>query len=117
MPRDEQRLRDIVEAAAKIAKYIEGASKQQFLATEMLQDAVLLQVICIGEAASRVSDALRSRNPQVEWDKIRAARNRAVHDYAGIDWEIVWVTASEAIPELARTIEAILPEQSAGADQ
>lgn len=108
MLRDAERLRDILGAASKISKYLDGVDKPAFLATEILQDAVLLQVICVGEAAGRISDDLRNRHPEVEWDKIRGARNRAVHDYVGIDWHIVWVTASDAIPKLATRVTAIL---------
>ena len=66
----------------------------------------------IGEAAARLSDDLRVRNPQVPWPQIIAFRNILVHAYFGIDWDLVWVAARNRCPLLRTQVAGILAEES-----
>jgi uncharacterized protein with HEPN domain len=63
----------------------------------------LLQIV--GEAASQVSAEFRSANPEIPWDEIVGMRHRVVHDYLGIDEEIVWKTVGDDLPALIRILE------------
>ena len=94
MRRDELYLRDIVQAAGYIAEDIEGLDRTAFLANRTVRDAVVRNLIVIGEACSRVSQAVRDCHPEIPWADIVAFRNILVHAYFGIDWDIVWHAAS-----------------------
>lgn len=100
MRRDELLLHDIIRAADTISEFLEGIDGDRFLNDRLIQSAVLQQLTVVGEAASRISPALRNRYPTIPWDDARAFRNFAVHQYFSIDWGIVWVTATTNIPEL-----------------
>lgn len=72
------RLRHILDAIAKVEKYLNGCDKQTFEADEKTQDAVVRQMEIFGEAATNLTRDLRSKNPQVEW-QFTAMRNRLIH--------------------------------------
>ena len=84
--------------------------REQFLATHMIQDAVLRNLQTLGESTQRLSDALKAKRPKVEWRRIAAFRNVLVHNYLGIDLEQVWKIVDQDLPELERVIAALLAE-------
>lgn len=90
-------------ATAKVA----GISRTDFDADENLRLAVthLLQVV--GEAARRVSDECRRSHPSIPWPAIVGMRHKVVHDYLGVDEDVVWDTARNELPPLVAALEAI----------
>ena len=80
---------DIIESGQKILSYTNGLSFEQFLLDSKTVDAVIRNFEIIGEAASRLPDEFKDKYPDIEWHRIRGLRNRIVHDYSGIDYEIV----------------------------
>ncbi len=111
MRREELYLQDIVEAAVEIAGYLEGVEQERFLANSMLRSAVLLQLMIIGEAASRLPSSLKARHPEVAWSKITSFRSLIVHAYFAMSWPIVWSAAVMDTPDLRRSIAAILVQE------
>lgn len=101
-------LDDIVDAADAIARFLHAIEKEAFLGDELYQSAVLQKLIVIGEAASRLSAEFRGRHADIEWPDIISLRNIAVHEYFGINWEVVWNTATQGVPILREQIAAIL---------
>lgn len=81
---------DIIAAAEKIYTYTEGLSLNEFCNDDKTLDAVIRNFEIIGEAANRISEEFKAKYPSIEWHKIRGFRNRIVHDYIDIDYEIVW---------------------------
>jgi uncharacterized protein with HEPN domain len=112
MRREELYLRDIVEAADHIARFVAESGLSGFRESEMVRSAIVQKLGVIGEAASRVSDELKDRHAEVLWPKVVAFRNILIHAYFGIDWEIVWLAASEESPVLRDQIAGILGEFS-----
>ena len=110
MRREELYLRDIVEAADHIARFVAESGLSGFRESEMVRSAIVQKLGVIGEAASRVSDELKDRHAEVLWPKVVAFRNILIHAYFGIDWEIVWLAASEEPPVLRDQIARILDE-------
>ena len=87
---------------------------EDFLEDELRQSAVLQKLIVIGEAASHLSAEFRAQHHQVEWRDVVAFRNFAVHEYFGIKWELVWVTATQEAPALRQHVAAALADLSRG---
>jgi len=109
--RDAQLLiEDIQESAQKILSYCQDLSYEDFLNDSKTIDAVIRNFEIIGEAANRLSPQFRNANPHIEWTRIRGFRNRIVHDYFGIDFEIVWSIVRDNIPQLIKDIEGLNPE-------
>ena len=101
-------LLDMKDAAEKILKYTKGLSFEDFLTDDKTIDAVVRNFEIIGEASLRIDEEFRLENPQIEWKKLRGFRNRIVHDYFGIDYEIVWSILSEDLEELIFQLEQLL---------
>jgi uncharacterized protein with HEPN domain len=81
---------DILESIEKIRRYLGKVSFNEFLKNEMLIDAVIRNLEIIGEAAAHISPETRVKYPEIEWKKIVGLRNILIHDYSGIDIEILW---------------------------
>ncbi len=101
-------LLDMKEAAEKILKYTQGLSFEDFLADDKTIDAVVRNFEIIGEASLRIDEDFRYENPQIEWKKLRGFRNRIVHDYFGIDYEIVWSILTQDLEELVFQLDQLL---------
>lgn len=108
MPREELYLQDIIEAANAIEKFLTNISENDFLNSELLQSAVLHKLAIIGEAASRISDNLKNRHPEVEWKPISGFRNIVVPVYFSINWKTVWTAATKDTILLKQQIRKIL---------
>ncbi len=101
-------LNHIVDGAKLIGEYLAGASRDGFVANRMVQDAVIRELEVIGEATKNISEDLRSKYPDIPWNKMSGMRDKLIHGYFGVDLDAVWDTATKDIPELAIRIESIL---------
>lgn len=104
---DRLRLLDILDAIAVIERDT-PATRQEFDSQPPIRSHILLHAQIIGEAASRLSQAVRDRNPQVPWKPIMRMRNVIAHVYFGIDWDEVWHVAIRDVAILKPQIQAIL---------
>jgi uncharacterized protein with HEPN domain len=96
---DKERLLDIKEAVERIKKY-SGCGREAFEKDELIQNWIIHHLQIIGEAAARISEDFQSRNPQVPWSEIIGMRNVLVHDYFGVDFDVVWNVVERDMPEL-----------------
>lgn len=104
-------LQDIIEAADNVTVHLGGRPRDQFLGDRTVRAAVLHELTVIGEAAARLPSEFRTRHPEIPWPKIVAFRNLVVHEYFGLDWPIVWDTATKLVPELHQQIAAVLSSE------
>ena len=101
----------MMDTARKIAQRAQGLSQDQFDAQEDLRDAIVHRIQVIGEAASKVSQMLREEHPEVEWQRIIGMRNRIVHDYMNVDYDIVWQVATHSVQKLIVALEPLLTKE------
>lgn len=108
MQRDDRvYLSHMLDMARKARELTVGRSRADFDRNEVLRLALRHLIQIIGEAASRVSAEYRSAHPEVPWGEIIGMRHRVVHDYLGIDDEVVWATVTRDLPELIRIVEKL----------
>ncbi len=88
--------------------FVKGRDEASFTSDDLVRSAVLFKLVVIGAAAGKVSAALRAAHADVPWPDIVSFRNFAVHAYFGVDWSIVWSTATEDVPSLHGKVAAIL---------
>lgn len=104
-------LRHMAEAASKIASYIDGMEESDFRGDERTQQAVIFNLMIVGEATSKLlkehADFLE-RYPNVSWASMKGMRNRIAHGYFEINLGIVWETARTAMPELLASLPAMI---------
>jgi uncharacterized protein with HEPN domain len=106
-----ERLRDILEAIAAIARY-RDRDRAAFDRDELLQSWYLRHLQIIGEAARALPDEVRSVAPSIPWPKIIGMRNILVHGYFAIDTDIVWDAATRDVPALKPEVEQLLTRLS-----
>jgi uncharacterized protein with HEPN domain len=99
---------DMLEAARKIRSYCNGFSMEQFLDDDRTIDAVVRNFEIIGEAANRVHPDFRAANPQIDWDTLRGFRNRLIHEYFGVDHEIVWQIIETELNDFIDDLERLV---------
>ncbi len=107
-------LSDIIEAIRRITLYIEKVNHAEFFEDIRTQDAVVRNLEIIGEATKGVSSDLKKKYPQVPWKKLAGVRDRLIHHYFGVNYDIVWVIIKEELPDIIRQIKGILERKTEG---
>src|SRR3990167_3464705 len=100
-------LTDIKEAIDKIEKYVRQMTFTDFEQDSKTVDAVIRNIEVIGEAAKHIPAEVRLKHMEIPWKQIVGSRSKAIHEYFGIDLEILWRTATEDIPKLKKKIAKI----------
>jgi uncharacterized protein with HEPN domain len=101
-------LEDILDAANKILDYTSDMTYEEFYSDNKSVDAVCRNFEIIGEAANMLPDEFRTPYGSIDWYRIRGFRNRIIHEYFGVDLQILWKIKEEQIPDLIREISKIL---------
>jgi uncharacterized protein with HEPN domain len=89
----------------------QGLRKEAFLRDDTLKRAFVRSLEIIGEAAKQISDDMRQKYPRVEWRAMSGMRDRLIHAYFGVDYEIVWDAVINKIPALQQEIEHISQQE------
>jgi len=95
----------MMDAARQAIGFAQGKSRKSLDTDPMLARALMHAILEIGEAASRTSDAGRSRAPEVPWAQIVGMRNVLIHVYWGVDFDRLWKTVTEELPALLAMLE------------
>ncbi|MGI8602093.1 MAG: HepT-like ribonuclease domain-containing protein [Verrucomicrobiales bacterium] len=100
-------LEDMRAALEKIARYTAGMQRAAFLADEKTVDAVVRNLEIIGEASKQVPEEFKALHPALPWSQMAGLRNRIVHDYAGIDLELIWDIVGNSLPALRGQLDGL----------
>ncbi|AIC11230.1 HepT-like ribonuclease domain-containing protein [Xylella fastidiosa] len=98
------------QAATDACSFVEGLAKEDFLEDKRTQQAVIMSLIIIGEAVTKVMDRyaeFTQAHDQVPWRSMRGMRNRIAHGYFEINLDVVWDTVQSALPELLKQLAAV----------
>lgn len=101
-------LDDMLQSAYKIQKYTTGQNYNAFINDDKTIDAVVRNFEIIGEAANRIDPEFQMLHPEVEWRRLRGFRNRVVHEYFGVDYQIVWEIIETNLSEMIEMLEVII---------
>lgn len=102
---------DILESIDKIRRYLGNTSFDDFLENGMLIDAVVRNLEIIGEAAAHITPEIRAKYPEIEWRKVVGLRNILIHNYSGIDLEIVWDIIRNRLDPLEAEVMQVLNKE------
>lgn len=91
-----------------ILQHTNSKTKEELLNDEVLCRAVIRSLEIIGEAAKKLDDEFKANHPHVEWKKIAGTRDKLIHEYFGVDYDIVWDIIENKLPELKDYVDNIL---------
>jgi uncharacterized protein with HEPN domain len=101
-------LRDILRAMLAIEQFVEGISLDAFEKDDKTSSAVIRKFEIIGEAAKQIPEEIRNKYPLIPWKEMAGMRDRLIHFYFGIKYDLVWHTIKDVIPQVKPAIQEIL---------
>lgn len=93
------------------------SGRTAFFESPMIQDAVVRNLEVVGEATKQVPDWLRERVPELSWREMAGMRDKLIHDYLGVDLNLVWDVVASELPATRERIVALIKELEAGGNQ
>lgn len=103
-------LEDMRTSCEKVTQYTRPLTQAQFLSDQKTYDAVMRNFEIIGGAAKHIPNEVRSQHPEIDWRRVAAFRDVAIHEYFGIDVDVVWDIIQNKIPALDPQIRRLLSE-------
>jgi len=101
-------LRDILGAMLAIEQFVKEISLDEFKKDDKTSSAVIRKFEIIGEAAKQIPEEIRDKYPLIPWKEMAGMRDRLIHFYFGIKYDIVWHTIKDVIPQVKPAIQKIL---------
>ncbi len=101
-------LADIIEAAGRVATYTSGLTYVDFLEDLKTQDAVVRNLEIVGEAVKRIPEEIRNKVPDIPWKSVAGMRDKLIHHYFGVNFDIVWAVVQQDLPPLTEAVKSLL---------
>ena len=101
-------LQDIQNSVEKIFKYTKGINFEEFISDDMVKDAVERNFEIIGEAVKNLPEVFKNKYPHIPFKQIAGMRDKLIHDYFGVDYEIVWKTIKDKLPQFSNEIVKLI---------
>jgi len=103
-------VKDILEAIKAIEKFVEGMDFESFKEDDKTSSAVIRKFEIIGEATKNIPQSIKEKYPHIPWKEMAGFRDKLIHFYFGIKYDIVWDTIKLRLPELRNNIEKVLKD-------
>jgi len=103
-------VKDILEAIKAIEKFVEGMNFENFKEDDKTSSAVIRKFEIIGEATKNIPQSIKEKYPHIPWKEMAGFRDKLIHFYFGIKYDIVWDTIKLRLPELRNNIEKLLKD-------
>ena len=100
-------LSGMIAHSEKILDYTRDLDKDAFQNHDMIVEACVFNLSQIGELAGRIDEETRLQHPEIAWNRIRGLRNRLVHDYEGVNRQLIWEIISEDLPALIDALKKL----------
>lgn len=107
-------VQDILDSVNDVGSFIEGMDFEEFIKDKKTIYSVVRAIEIIGEATKNVPEQIKKKYPDVPWKKMAGMRDRLVHEYFGVDLEILWGTAKEDVPQLKTPVSKVLEDLEKG---
>lgn len=108
MPSNLELLRHILDETDFVLGTTHGKDKDDVIYDPLLSRAIIRSLEIIGEACTKLDPDFKALHPQIEWRKMAGTRNRLIHDYFGVDYDIVWDIIVSKLPLLKENVEEII---------
>lgn len=108
MSRDLDYAADVLAAARLALSYVEGVTHEAFMDDTMRQDAVVRELLIVGEAAKRLSDEFKASHTDIPWRQMAGMRDILVHAYDHVDLDEVWRVATDELRDLIEAVEPLV---------
>jgi len=107
-------LRHMLDHAREAVELAQGKTREDLDADRLLNLALVRLLEIVGEAAGRVAQEVRARHTEVPWPQIVSLRNRLIHGYDSVDFDILWQIVTADLPPLITALEVIIASEGAG---
>lgn len=108
MPSNLELLKHILDETTFVLNVTEEKKQEVVISDPLLSRAIIRSLEIIGEACTKIDPDFKTLHPQIEWRKMSGTRNRLIHDYFGVDYDIVWDIIVTKLPDLKEQLEEII---------
>lgn len=108
MKDDRVYLKHILDEVSNVEDFLFGIEKDDFLKDKKTRNAVVRSLEVIGEVVNNLSGEIKEKSPELPWQDIKDMRNKLIHEYFGVDMELVWLVAKKDVPKLKEVVQKLL---------
>lgn len=105
---DKQRLLHVIDAISAIEEYVQNANLNTFNSNTMMQFACIKQIEIIGEASNHIISETKNKIPGIDWKRMIGMRHILIHEYFGIDTDVIWQVINDDLPDLKNKVLAVI---------